>query len=209
MKVSVSILNEKDNYINAIEKVEKTGADFIHLDIMDSTFTENSSFNIDNFKNIDKYTNKLLDVHLMSTNLDKLIDEYSLLKPEYITFHIEIPNTMKYINKIKEKNIKVGLAINPNTDVKKIYPYLEYIDLVLIMSVIPGAGGQKFINNTIDKVKILNKEQTKYHYLIEIDGGINNETIKYINTYVNIVVAGSYITNSNNYEKQINNLRNN
>lgn len=203
MKVSVSILSEKDDFISAIKKIDNTDADFIHLDIMDFTFTDNSSFKIGDLKNINSYTNKDLDVHLMSTNLDKLIDDYSRLNPKYITFHVEVGNTIKYINMIKSKGIKVGLAINPETDIEDVYPYLELVDLILVMSVKPGKGGQKFMENTICKMQELKEIKPDYNFVIEVDGGVNADTIKYINNYVDIVVSGSYIFNSNDCNESI------
>lgn len=203
MKVSVSILSEKDNFVSEIKKIDNTIADFIHLDIMDSSFTDNSSFNIDDLKDIRKYTNKKLDVHLMSTNLDKLIDDFSYLNPEYITFHIEVKDTLKYINIIRNKGIKVGIAINPETDIEEVYPYLDIVDLILIMSVNPGLGGQKFMESTICKMQELKEIKPDYNYVIQVDGGINSQTIKYINNYADIVVSGSYILSSSNYNDAI------
>lgn len=207
MKVSVSILSEKENYISTIKKLNETSIDYIHLDIMDSSFTQSSSFIIDDFKDLNNITNKKLDIHIMSTNLDKKIEEFATLNPEFITFHVEVPNTLEYINKVKNKGIKVGLAVNPNTDIEEIYPYLELIDLILVMSVTPGKGGQKFITDTICKMQELKEIKPSYNFIIEADGGINEETIKYINNYIDIAVSGSYITNSNNYEENINKLR--
>ncbi len=207
MEVSVSILKEKDNYKDAIKKVNNSNCDYLHLDIMDGSFTETFSFKIEDFNNILSLTNKKIDVHLMSTNLDKLIDEYSSINPDFITFHIEAKNTIKYINKIKGKKIKVGLAINPDTDIKEIYPYLELIDLILVMSVKPGKGGQTFMTSTIYKIKELKELQKKYKFLIEVDGGINNNTINYVKDYVDIVVSGSFITDSTNYNNMINLLK--
>lgn len=208
MKVSVSILGEKDNYISALKKIDKTSADYIHLDIMDSSFTKFSSFDINDFKNIKDITNKKLDIHIMSTNLKERIEEYSTLNPEFITFHVEVSNTLEYIGKVKEKGIKVGLAINPDTDLEEIYPYLELVDLILVMSVTPGKGGQKFMTETICKMQELKEIKPSYDFVIEVDGGINNETIKYINNYADIVVSGSYITNFDNYEENIEKLKN-
>lgn len=205
MKISVSILNEINNYKEAIKKVNESKSDYIHLDIMDSSFTEKSSFIIDDFKNIE--FDKKADVHLMSNNLDKLIDEYSLLNPEIISFHYEVGNTKKYIEKIKEKGIKVGLAINPDTDLNEVKDYLNDIDILLIMSVIPGKGGQSYISSVTNKIKEAKKLQKEYRFLIEVDGGINDKTIKEISDFADIFVSGSYITNSSNYNEKIDNLK--
>lgn len=203
MKVSVSILKEKNNYKKVIEKLSNSSADYIHLDIMDSTFTENSSFELSQFQGL---SSKAYDVHIMSTNLDYQIAEAIKLKPEYITFHIEATkDPMKYINLLKENNIKVGLAINPKTRIFRIRKYLNLIDLVLVMSVTPGAGGQKFIISTINKLRKIKKKQGGF--LISVDGGINDQTINYVKEYVDLVVSGSYVTDSVNYEKKIQSLK--
>lgn len=207
MKVAVSILSEKENYKEAINKLNMTDADFLHLDIMDGSFTESISFNIDESKKICSLSNKKLDVHIMSTNLDTIIDEYIILKPNNITFHIENKAIDKYIKKIKDSGIKVGLAINPDTNIDIILPYLDKIDIILVMSVVPGKGGQKFMKEIIPKLERLRKLQKDYSYEIEIDGGINDDTIFLVKDYVDIIVSGSYITNSINYQDSINNLR--
>ncbi len=203
MKVSVSILKEKDNIKDAINRLDNSIADYIHLDIMDGSFTQNKSFTSNDLLKIK--TKKELDVHIMSKNLDKEINDAIKLKPSFITFHYEATkDILKYIKLIKDNNIKVGLAINPNTRIYKIKKYLKYIDLVLIMSVYPGKGGQKFINNSIKKVKKLNKK--KNNYLISIDGGINKDTIFYVKDYVDIVVSGSYILDGKNIDNKIKSL---
>ena len=144
----------------------------------------------------------------MVEDVKKYINDFSKLNPEYITFHYEATNNpMNEINLIKQKNIKVGISIKPDTDVKKLLPYLEYVDLVLIMSVEPGKGGQKFLDSSIEKIDYLYKIRKKcnYKYVIEVDGGVNIETIDKCKK-CDIVVVGSYIT-KNNYEESINKLR--
>ena len=207
MKVAVSILSEKENYKEAINKLNMTDADYLHLDIMDGSFTESISFNIDESKKICSLSNKKLDVHIMSTNLDTIIDEYIILKPNNITFHIENKAIDKYIKNIKDNGIKVGLAINPDANIDIILPYLDKIDIILVMSVVPGKGGQKFMKEIIPKLEKLRELQKDYSYEIEIDGGINDDTIFLVKDYVDIIVSGSYITNSINYQDSINNLR--
>lgn len=205
MKVSVSILKEKENYLDVIEKLNNSKADYIHIDVLDNTFIKTSSFDIDDFKNIE--FNKKLDIHLMSSNLEKQINDFSLLNPEYISIHEEVGDTLKYLNKIKNKGIKAGIVINPETDIEKVYPYLEIVDLILIMSVNPGKGGQEFMKSVIGKMQELKEIQDRYNYVIEVDGGINNDTIKYVSNYVDIAVSGSYITDSIDYDKNIENLK--
>ncbi len=181
-KISVSILKEKDNYKSVIEKLNDEKIDYIHIDVMDNTFTSNSSFCDDEFIN-SVNSSKKLDVHIMSTNLDKLICKYIKLKPKYISFHYEATrNIDKYIKIIKDNNIKVGLAISPDTKISEVEPYFDKIDMLLILSVKPGFGGQKFDKKVIEKLKQIKKNKFK----ISIDGGINNETYKLIKKYVDI-----------------------
>ena len=205
--ISVSILSVKNDYKKAVERINNTDCEYLHLDIMDNTFTSSSSFTYEESKEINKINNKKLDIHLMSNNIDEVLDDYIKLKPDIISFHYEaVENPEKYIKKIKKNNIMVGLAINPDTLVSEIYEYLDKIDVVLVMSVVPGKGGQKFIDSTIDKLKSLYKLKNNYNFLIEIDGGINNKVINNVKEYADIIVSGSFITNSNNYQEKINEL---
>ena len=202
MKVSVSILKTKNNKEEVINKLLNTSADYIHLDIMDSTFTNSSSFDLNDFKLV----NKKYDIHIMSTDLDNQINKAIELNPEYISFHYESTKEIdKYIDLIKKHNIKVGLAISPKTKLYKIKKYLDKIDLLLILSVVPGLGGQTYIEKVTKKIIKANK--IKKNYLISVDGGINNDTINKIKEYVDIVVAGSYITDSEDYENKIMSLK--
>lgn len=206
--ISVSILSKKDEYKETINKLNKTNSDYLHLDIMDNTFTDNMSFTYDKAKDISNINNKKLDIHLMSNNLDNILDDYIKLKPDIISIHYEIKKDLnKYINKIKGNNIKVGLAISPKTKVKDIINYLDKIDVVLIMAVIPGKGGQEYINETTNKIIELYNLKANYNYLLEVDGGINDKTINDIKDYIDIVVAGSFIVNNNDYQKQIDKLK--
>ena len=203
MEVSVSILKEKNNVENIIKKLNSSSCDYIHLDIMDNTFTDSYSFELSDFLTIS--TNKKLDVHIMSTNLDYQVKEAIKLDPEFITFHVEsTKNIDKYIKLVKEHNIKVGLAISPETNLDSIKEYEDEIDLLLVMSVVPGKGGQTFIPETVDKLKKINKNRK---YLVSVDGGINDTTIKKVNKYVDIVVSGFYITGSEDIENAIKKIR--
>lgn len=204
MKISVSILKRINNYKDAIDIVNNTTCDYLHLDITDSTFTPTTSFNLDEFQDITIY--KPLDIHIMSSNLELQVNRAINLNPEYITIQYEASKEIdKYINLIKSKGIKVGLAINPKTRLWSIRKYLKQIDLLLIMSVKAGFGGQEFIPSVIRKLKRL--KQKKKKFVVSIDGGINLDTYKLVKDYVDIVVIGSYITNSDNYEEQIKKIR--
>lgn len=193
MKISASILSIKEDIKKNVSKLVDTDIDYIHLDIMDGNFVSNKSWDISEVnKFIDK--RKPLDVHLMVDDVYKYIDEYKELNPLYITFHYEIKHDiMELINYLNKLNIKVGLAIKPDTEVEKIIPYLPFLDLVLVMSVEPGYGGQKFINVSSKIEKLI---KLKGDYKIAVDGGINDETINLINK-ADIAVIGSFITNGN------------
>jgi len=205
--ISISILSKKDDYIDAVNKINNTNSDYLHIDIMDNTYTDNTSFTKNDVKNIINNCNKKIDIHLMSKDLSYMIDELIKLKPNIISFHYEsTDNIDEYIKIIKDNNIKVGLAINPETSIKEIYNYLDDIDIVLVMSVNPGMGGQPYIESTTNKLIELKQLQNNYNYLIEVDGGINNKTIKEVKDYTDIVVSGSYITSSNDYQSKINEL---
>ncbi len=203
MKISASFLSIKDNLKENISRLTKTDIDYLHLDIMDGSFVLNKTWDIEQIKGIINY-NKPLDIHLMVDDVYKYIDQFQVLNPIYITFHYEINyDIMKVIEYIRQYGIKVGLSIKPETDVEKILPYLPYVDLVLVMSVDPGAGGQTFIASTTDKIEKL--RAIDGNFLIEVDGGINIDTIDLVKN-VDIIVVGSYITNGN-YEERIKNIK--
>ena len=208
MKVSTSILSVKDDLQKCVYELNNTNTDYIHLDIMDGIFVENTTWSIDTLRNVLTYNSKPLDVHLMVADVKSYVDLYATLKPEYITFHYEaIDDINEMINYIKSLGIKVGLSIKPNTKIEEIYEYLPKVDLVLVMSVNPGMGGQEFIMGTTQKVNGLKdyKINNNLNYLISVDGGINGDTVKLIRN-ADITVSGSYIT-SNNYNDAINILK--
>lgn len=204
MIISGSFLKIQDEK----EKIRKLSeaCDQIHFDIMDGIFTENKTVDLEKLSK--DGINKPIDVHLMVYDVKSYVDRVLKFNPKYITFHIEInKKTEENINYIKSKNIKVGLAINPETPIESIYKYLNMLDLVLIMSVHPGKGGQKFMDITdrIDKL-VKYRDDNNLQYLIEVDGGINSETIKKIK-HSDIAVSGSFITDSENYKEKVNELR--
>ena len=208
MKLSVSILSIKDDVKNNIQKLNDCNIDYLHLDIMDGLFVKNKTWDLCDIKKILPSNPKKLDVHLMVNDLKEYISSFSSINPEYITFHFEATdNPIEIINLIKSLNIKVGISIKPNTSVDKLLPYLSLVDLVLIMSVEPGYGGQQFLPSTVLKIDELAniRKLNNYNFLIEVDGGINNKTICNCKN-ADIIVVGSYITN-NDYDKSIENLK--
>ena len=192
--ISVSILNIKDDNDKVIS-IDNLKPDYIHIDIMDGKFVSNISdmFNL-------PIMNSKRDVHLMVYDVKNYVDIYKKYNPEYITFHIEaIDNVREMIDYIHSLDIKVGISIKPNTSIDSIIPYLGIIDLVLVMSVEPGKGGQKFIPESEDKINELYtiREKNGYHFLMEVDGGINIESKDNCKN-ADILVVGSYITMSDN-----------
>lgn len=208
MKISASFLSVNENLIENIKKLDSTSIDFFHLDVMDGIFVSNKSWNYEFFQKILMNTIKPKDIHLMVSNVKEYIDLFKNFNPEYITFHYEAISDIKSVtNYIRNLGIKVGLSIKPSTSVEEILPYLNYIDLILVMSVEPGKGGQKFIDDSVDKINQLYKLRKKYNYnyVIQVDGGINDKTSKLCKN-ADILVVGSYITNSDNYQEQINKI---
>lgn len=208
MKVSASFLSSK-NIPQDLRKLNETDVDYIHLDIMDGKFVPNKSLPFSEMKHIHEFTSKRLDVHLMVENPSKYIPLYSELNTEYITIHEEIDeDIIEDLNMIKKYSIKCGMAIKPNTKVSRLVPYLPYLDLILIMSVEPGAGGQEFIKESEDKLKEVRDLLSSYKMtpIVSVDGGVNDKTITLCSD-ANMVVSGSYITNSNNFQEKISSLR--
>lgn len=206
IKISTSIL-ASNNRIDSVNKLNNTNTNYLHIDTMDGIFVPNNQMPIDEIITLEKHSKKPLDIHLMVENPEIYLNHLENKNIEYITIHIEIDKDINnLISKIKSFGYKVGLSIKPNTNINEIIPYLNKIDLVLIMSVEPGFGGQKFIHNSLDKAKEIRKLNKEV--VIEMDGGINDTNIEKIKQFVDIAVVGSYITNSNNYNQAINNLKN-
>lgn len=206
IKISTSILSSKDR-IDSIHKLNNTNTDYLHIDTMDGIFVPNKQMLIEEILELEKHSNIPLDVHLMVNNPIEYINMLENKNIEYITIHIETNKDInELIDKIKSLGYKAGLSIKPNTSIDTLQPYLDKIDLVLIMSVEPGFGGQKFMPNSL--VKANNLRKIKPDITIEIDGGVKDSNINEIKKYVDIAVVGSYITNSNNYNEAINNLKN-
>jgi len=204
--ISVSYLKSKYNKYDTLKMINESNADYIHVDLMDGIYVQNKNFTILDLLNDLSLTTKPLDVHLMVDNPIQYIDDLVKFNVKIITFHLDSTNNpLEVINKIKENNIKVGIAINPNEDISILNDYYDLIDYVLIMSVYPGKGGQEFIIDVVEKIKLLQDK----NILIGIDGGINSETIKNLKGYkVDIIISGSYICMSDNYNYRIEILKN-
>ena len=205
----MSFLKSKYNLKDTIDKINKTDVEYIHVDVMDGHFVPNISCIYNDVKDVLKNSNKMLDIHLMVDNPIKYILEYKNLLPKFITIHSEINNNIDdLIDLIKSYGIGVGLSIKPKTSVEFIEKYLDRVDNVLIMSVEPGRGGQKFMDSVVYKIDILDKirKNKKLNYKISIDGGINKDTIDKVRN-VDFVISGSYICMNEDYQSMIDSLR--
>ena len=217
MEISTSLLSvKKEDIIQTIYNLEVAHTDYFHIDVMDGRFVENDTSETMRIycEYLNQVTNVPIDVHLMVTNIKEYVDSYSIFNPNIITFHYEAckDNTEvdKYIEQIKGRECKVGLAIKPNTDIEKIVKFLPKINLLLIMSVEPGKGGQKFIESTVEKIK---KAKAKIDELgldteIEVDGGINLENSKEVKEAgATMLVSGTGIISSKDYSYTIKKLK--
>ena len=202
IKISPSILSADFSKLGSeIQDLEKAKADLIHIDVMDGHFVPNITIGPEVINKLRKYTSLPFDVHLMISPVDNFIKDFAEAGADIITIHPEATNDLvNSIKKIKSYNKKAGVSLNPETSVEKVLTVLNLIDLVLIMSVNPGFGGQKFIKETLEKVKILKKEidSKNLKTQIEIDGGINFENAKIAKEAgVDIIVSGTTIFKEN------------
>ncbi len=203
IQISPSILSADFSKLgDDIKRLEDSGADMIHVDVMDGHFVPNLTIGPPVIKSLRKYTKLPFDVHLMIDPVHKYIKDYSDAGADIITFHPEATkNIPETINLIKSFNKKVGISLNPNTKINAAEEHLDKIDLILIMSVYPGFGGQKFMGEVVQKIKDLDKirKEKNLNFKIEIDGGINFETSKIaIEAGVDILVSGTTIFKENN-----------
>lgn len=207
MKVSLSILTA--DYANIEESLKDIihEVDYVHMDVMDGEFVPNISFGYSFIKSLRRLTDKPFDTHLMMMHPQRYIKQFADAGSQYITFHVEADcDVMQTINFIHEEKVYAGISIKPNTSVKEIEEYLPYVDMVLVMSVEPGFGGQSFMDQSIQKVRELKKSRDEhgYSYLINIDGGIKDTTSVLVKDYVDMAVVGSYICNA---EEPLTNLK--
>ena len=214
IQISPSILSADFSQLGKeIKRLEDGGADLIHVDVMDGHFVPNITMGPPVIKSLREYTKLPFDVHLMISPVHKYIKNFADAGSDIITIHPEATDDIKKsINLINELNKKVGISLNPNTEIEIIKKYLSEIDLILIMSVYPGFGGQKFIPDVMNKIKMLNqiRKEKNFEFKIEVDGGINFSNSKnVINAGADILVSGTTIfkENNGNIKKNIETLR--
>ena len=212
IKIAPSILAaDFGNLSLECKKIDKSNADWFHLDVMDGLFVPNISYGMPIVKSIRKMTKKPLDVHLMIIEPERYIDKFIEIGSDILTVHVEATSKMdNIIDKINHSGIKSGIAINPDTPISKLDDYISNVDLICLMGVHAGFGGQKFIKKTFDRLEklknLINSKNSSA--LIEIDGGVNeNNFEKLKNLGADVLVAGSYIFNSSNYNAAIDLLK--
>ena len=211
MKISVSYLSSIFDKKTTIELIDKSSADLIHVDIMDGKFVPKRNFSAEDVIDDLMDVSKPIEIHLMTFEPEKWIERLLYLKPKRIIFHLESNTNIENVIKIlEENNIEVGIAIKPNTDIMYLDNYLNDLDFILVMTVEPGAGGQRFMFDMEEKIEDLNdlRYNKNYKYKIGVDGGINEySALKCKKAGADELIAGSYICHSENIEEKIKNLR--
>ena len=209
--ISPSILGGSfANMKDTIKLIDQSKAEYIHFDVMDGDFVPNLTFGPQFISNVRQYSKKTFDVHLMINRVGKFLDDYIKAGSDIITFHLEIDeNINELISKIKTNNIRCGIAIKPASPWEEIKPYLNHIDQIIIMTVEPGFGGQKFMDDQLLKINQLRKyiSDNQLHVDLEVDGGVNYETgKKCVDAGANILVAGSFLFKQENLTQACNQL---
>jgi ribulose-phosphate 3-epimerase len=212
MLISSSLLSSDfSNLGKEVKKVIRAGTDFIHLDIMDGHFVPNITFGPMVLASIRKFSSVPFEAHLMITQPDIYWKKFADAGADIIDFHVETKvANLRLIKEMKKRNIKVCIVLNPSTQVNKIFKFLPYLDYVLVMTVNPGFGGQKFIPETLDKIKKIHdiRQKKGYKFLIQVDGGINYQTASLVKKAgADILVVGSFLFKSKNYKKTIETLK--
>ena len=212
MKIAPSILSADFGRLREeIEKINESEADLFHVDVMDGRFVPNISFGFPVLDVVKKYAAKPIDVHLMIVEPEKYVDRFISAGADFLSFHVEAcPHSHRLLHQIKQKGVKAGIAINPQTAVSSIVDLAEDMDFINIMSVNPGFGGQSFIPNTLHKVSTLAalRIEKNHRFEIEIDGGVNAQNINQLQNYgADIAVAGNFLFASDNFNQAIANLK--
>lgn len=216
-KVSASVLNvDKDNAVHTFYDLETAKIDFFHIDVMDGKFVENNNIDLmrDYAVTLSHISNLGLDVHLMVENVEEMIDEFLVADPERITFHVEAiddeERVKNIISDLKDQGIKVGMSISPGTDIEKIVKYMPYLHMVLVMTVVPGKGGQSLIPETLETLKTLKQkaEELDLDIDFEVDGGIKENNVEdAVNAGANIVVVGTALVYAENPKEFVSKIK--